>query len=246
MHLKIKPNPDMVITGQPELLARLVWDRDFRNSSWLSYKNASRSWAATLSTALLWVLKRRRYCWETKPHWWHLVFSQITVEKTLKGTQETSPPTGGPGRRGPVSKAAVYAQGLAFPQLHQWRRATETTLLPSCQWGRRLNLRELTSADNAQTPTTYRLCHFPSNLVTNSCKGYLCKEVYLRRKQITALDKVTHNLQVDYICCELLRASDNIKNTGGGRSNFYWSSVEEMDFWLWMHNEPKNRNFSFN
>lgn len=42
--LKIKPNPDMIFTGQPEALPRLVWDRDFRDSSWLSYKNASGSW----------------------------------------------------------------------------------------------------------------------------------------------------------------------------------------------------------
>jgi len=41
MHLKIKSNPDMVFTGEPELLARLVWDRDFGDCSWLSYKNAS-------------------------------------------------------------------------------------------------------------------------------------------------------------------------------------------------------------
>lgn len=52
MHLKIKPNPDMVFTGQPELLARLVWDRDFGDSSWLSYKNTSRSWANTLINSI--------------------------------------------------------------------------------------------------------------------------------------------------------------------------------------------------
>lgn len=40
MHLKNKPNPDMVFTGQPELLARFVWDRDFRESSRLSYKKS--------------------------------------------------------------------------------------------------------------------------------------------------------------------------------------------------------------
>lgn len=31
MHLKDRLNPDMVFTGQPQLLARLVWDGDFRN-----------------------------------------------------------------------------------------------------------------------------------------------------------------------------------------------------------------------
>lgn len=172
MHLKIKPNPDMVFTRQPELLARLVWEGDFRDSSWLSYKNASWSWATTLSRALLWVLKCRCSCWKKKPHWWHLVFSQITVEKaSLKGTQEASPPTGGPGRRASsVGEAAVYTQGLAFPQLHPWRIATETTLQPSYPWGRRPNLKEFTSADKAQNPTKYRLCHFPSNLVSSSSR----------------------------------------------------------------------------
>lgn len=32
MHLKDRLNPDMVFTGQPQFLARLVWDGDFRNS----------------------------------------------------------------------------------------------------------------------------------------------------------------------------------------------------------------------
>lgn len=49
MHLKIKPNPDMFFIGQSELLARLVWDGNFRDSSWLSYKNTPRPWATTLS-----------------------------------------------------------------------------------------------------------------------------------------------------------------------------------------------------
>lgn len=43
MHLKIKPNPNTVFTGQPELLARLVWDRDFGDSSWLFSANPLRS-----------------------------------------------------------------------------------------------------------------------------------------------------------------------------------------------------------
>lgn len=210
MHLKTKPNPDMVFTGQPELLARLVWDGDFRDSSWLSYKNASWSWATALSGALLCVLKCRCYCWKKKPHWWHLVFSQITVEKiSLKGTQEAYPPTGGPGRRAPAGEAAVYGHGLAFPQLRPWRIVDKTTLLPSCQQGRRPNLREFTYADRAQSATNYRLCHFPSSLVTNSSRGCLCKAVYLHKKQITALDTVTCNFQVDYVCCKPVTASDN-------------------------------------
>lgn len=163
MHLKNKPNPDMVFTGQPELLARFVWDRDFRESSRLSYKNASRSWAAILLTALLWVVKCRCYCWTKKPHWWHLVFSQITVEQTSStGTWEASPPTGGPGGRAPVGEAAVYGQGLVFPQLRPWRIAVQTTSLPSGQRGRRWKLQEFTSGDKAPNPTDYRPCHFPA------------------------------------------------------------------------------------
>lgn len=153
------------------------------------------------------VLNNRCYCWKKKPHWWHLVFSQITVEQTsLTGTQECSPPMGGPVRRAVVGKAAVYAQGSSF---------STATSVQNSFWN---HFATIMSAGKETKPqgihwqstkrTDYRLCHIPRNLVTISSGGCLCKEVYLPEKQITALDTVICNFQADYVCCKPVTASD--------------------------------------
>ena len=190
MHLKIKSNPDMVFTGEPELLARLVWDRDFGDCSWLSYKNASWSWPNAPSTASLWVLKCRCWCWKKKPHWWHLVFPHISAEKiSVKGAESH----GWPCEESTSGRSCSLCPRARFSTApSEWRIATEAISLPSCQRGKRPNLRELTSVNKAQNSIDYRLCHFPSNLVTDSPRGCLCKEVYFHRKQMAACDTVFH------------------------------------------------------